>query len=127
MFIVLLLQDVHQKSDGSIHSLGPATAPLPRAHATEASDLSAAPPCTVPVSLSPWKTVAPRPAFLPSGQDVTKVSQLMAVIASTQPAWEAGASCSGEMGMGHRGAFLTLLSLPLGQEWRNVKEKGPPS
>lgn len=90
MFIVLLLQDVRQRSDGSVHSLGPATAPLPRAHATEASDLSAAPPFTVPVSLSPWKTVAPRPAFLPSGQDVTKVSQLMAVIASTQPAWEAG-------------------------------------
>lgn len=67
MFIVLLLQDVRQRSNGSVHSLGPATALPPTAHAMEASDLSAAPPCTVPVSLSAWKTVAPRPAFLPSG------------------------------------------------------------
>lgn len=69
--------------------------------------------------------MAPRPVFLPSGQDVTKVSQLMAMIASTQPAWEAGASCTGEMGMGHRGAFLTLLSVPWGRSEGMSRRKAP--
>lgn len=72
-------------------------------------------PGIVPVYLCPGRPEEPRAAATPSRRRSHKSESTDRVITSTWPVWEAGAACSGGLGGGHRGAFLTLPSLPRGQ------------
>lgn len=53
------------------------------------------------------------------------MSQLLLMITSTQPAWEAGASCTGGMGLRHRGASSVLAEPPPGAGSRGGRRKIP--
>lgn len=79
-------------------------------------------PGIVPVYLYPRKTEAPRTAVLPSRQRCHKSESTYhhdnIYIASVG----GRCFCTGGLGVGHRGAFLTLLSPPRGQGVEGVKE-----